>query len=185
MDIEPNDPEFEAIARLIQEEEKAALEEFRRRDFRRRVKARIGEVAEKAQPRFFSWKLAIPAGAAALVLIAAGVVLFNRRPPVLDVGEEPGSFLAGLRGLPGLAELATGQGIPGSGGEEIVAPPRWIRDVLVQAQQDQAIKREKAVLRPGLLKVPRLSMERKMTILFKEKAIERVLILVRKKSEEV
>jgi len=185
MDNEPNDPEFQEIARLIHEEETAALEAFRRQDFRRKVKDRIEAYPDRARPHLFSWKLAFPIGAAAFLLIAAGVVLFDRRPPVPYAHEATGSFLAGLRGLPRLTELAEGQGVRRAAGEEARLVPRSIQDVLSLAQERQRSERELAVERPPSLKVPRLSMEQKMTILFKERTIERVLILVRKKSEEV
>jgi len=184
MDIEPNDPEFETITRLIQEEEKTALEIFRRRDFRRKVKARIGELPDKSGPRFLLRRLAIPVGAAALLLIAAWAVLFNWHPPFPNFEGESGSFIAGLKGLPGLAELASRQASPKPEDGEIQGVPQSIRDVLALAHQKRTDDRESAPLQPGIPQVPRLSLKRKMTILFKDKAIERVLVLIRKKSEE-
>lgn len=185
MDVEPNDPEFEEITRLIQDDEQTALEFFHRRDFRRKVKARIGELPDKRRHRFVPQRLSVPVGAAVLLLIAAWAVLFHRHTPVPNVGRESMSFVAGLEGLPGLAELALRKGRPRPGDGEIQGVPRSIRDGLALAQQRRVDEKVNGPAQPGILKVPRLSLERKMTILFKDRAIERVLVLIRKKSEEV
>ncbi|HUT08148.1 MAG TPA: hypothetical protein VMY15_04825 [Candidatus Latescibacteria bacterium] len=184
MDIETNDPEFEEIARLIQEEEKAALEIFRRRDFRREVKARIGGSPTKSRPRVLLRRLPVPAGAAVLLLIAAWAFFFNPHPPVPNTGGDSGSFVAGVEGLPGLAELASRKGHPRPGDGESQGAPQSIRDVLALAQQVRTDEGENAPPGSGNLQVPRLSLEKKMMILFKDRVIERVLVLIRKKSEE-
>ena len=184
MDIEPNDPEFEEIARLIREEEEAALEIFRRRDFRRKVKARIEEVPNRSRPRDLLRRLPASAGAAALLLIAAWAVFLYHHPSAPNVGGDSGSFVAGVECLPGLADLASRQGHPRPGEGKIQGAPQSIRDVLALAQRETADERGNAPFQSGTWQVPRLSLERKMTILFKDRAIERVLVLIRKKSEE-
>lgn len=185
MDDKPDDPEFEAIVQLIREEEEAALEAFRRRDFCRRVRSGIGEIPDREKTRRGPWKLAIPVGATAMLLIAAWTVFSRRQTPPRDFMEAPGIFVAGLEGLPGMPGLPSRQAPQGGKAGAYSGGPPAIRGMLawaltIEQESTGSLPRDRKILR-----VPRLSMERKMAILFKDRAIERVLVLIRKRSEEV
>lgn len=186
MDIEPNDPESREIARLILEEEKTALDEFRRRDFGRRMRARIGQITAETRRPLLARRWAVSVGVGIVLLAAAWAFLLMRPSPRPAAGGGPGSFLAGLRSLPGLMERASRTDRPESRGLETPGLRDPLGDALVRARQRTA---EKDVAsgppRPGIRKVPRLSLEQKMKILFKDKVIERVLVVLQKKSEEV
>ncbi len=184
MDDKHRDAEFEAIARLIREEEEAALAGFRQRDFGRMVSARLEESKAGKRARFRPWKILIPAGAALLVMAAGSYLLLHRSGP-RGTAPETGSFVAVLRELPGLLELASKPAVPPQGAREIPTAPRSIREGLTAAGRQRAGEEENAPLPKGVLDVPRLSMEKKMAILFKDKAIERVLVSIREKSKEV
>lgn len=184
MDIEPSDPEFEVIARLIREEERSALETFRRRDFRREVEARIGEFSHQSRPPFLLLRrLSIPVGVAALLLIAAWA-FFHPHPAVRGVVEVSSGFVSGLEGLPGMAEFASRHASREAEGGGVPEAPPSIREVLSWAQKSEPEGTGSTPPNSGILRVQRLSLERKMIILFKDRAIERVLVLIRKKSEE-
>jgi hypothetical protein len=173
------------ISRLVQEDEVRALEVFRRRDFRRRLKDRIGELSGKGERSVPSWIWSVSFGLGAVLLVAAWVLLLRGPSPGPDIGGSRGSFVAGLRSLPGLAELASRPGASEPGVKETPAVREPIWEALVRAHQSAAGDVESEPPRGGSLKVRRLSLERKMEILFKDKVIEQVLNGLQKKSEEV
>lgn len=184
MDDEHRDPAFDAIERLIREEEGAALEAFRRRDFGRRVAARI-EAAEGIKTGRSFPRPAFLAAAAALLMIAAGAYFFLHRSGPRGAGREAGRFVAVIRELPGLSELASRPAASSQGTTEMPAVPVSIRDGLAMAGRQKAGEEESASLPNALANAPRLSLEKKMAILFRDKAIERVLVSIREKTKEV
>jgi len=184
MNDEHRDPEFEPIARLIREEEEAALAVFRRRDFGRRVMARLEESKQGKRGRFRLWKILVPT-TAALFLIAAGAVLLLHRARISDSGGATRSFISVLQDLPGLAELASRRDSAPGREEDIQNIPQSIRDGLAMAGRQKANEEENVPPPKRALDVPRLSLEKKMAVLFKDRAIERVLVSVREKSKEV
>jgi hypothetical protein len=182
---ERNDPEFEAIARLIREEQKIALQTFRKGNFDQKLRARIEESPEKQGLGFFSRRALVPAAAAALLLVLAGGVLLIRHRPVRDVDKESDRFAAVLSGLPGLSEWAARQSTPLPGEADVPGVTQSIRDVLASTELEETKEAGNASPPAAPLKVSRLSLQRKMAILFKERVIERVLVSLQKKSEEV
>ena len=184
MDDEHRDPAFDAIERLIREEEGAALEAFRRRDFGRRVAARIEAAGGLKTGRSFP-RPAFLAAAAVLLMIAAGAYFFLHRSGPRGAGRDAGRFVAVFRELPGLAELASRPAAPPRGETEILPAAASIRDGLAMAGRQKAGEEESAPLPKAAPNVPRLSLEKKMAILFKDKAIERVLVSIREKTKEV
>ncbi len=176
--------DFEDVRRLISAEEKEALESFRAGDFEKRLRARIAAAREEKRPLRLFGKPALPVSAAAtafvLVAAAAAFLLFYRTG---RVGRGEGLRLASAVGmLPGLA---------GAQGDSSVRVPAtapvsagWVGDVLRRAYAQKREVESRAALPPASLSPPRLSLEKKMEILFKDRVLERVLVSIREKSKE-
>jgi hypothetical protein len=180
-----DDRKFNDVARLIREEEQTALETFRKGNFDQRLRALTADFPEKRGSGIFSRRILIQAAAAIFLLILAGAVLLIRHRPVRDTDRESGRFTAILAGLPGLSEWAARRDARSPGELDVPGVARSIREVLISGELGKANEARNISPSAVSLKVPRLSLEKKMTILFREKVIERVLVSIHKKSEEV
>jgi hypothetical protein len=179
------DPEWEGISELIKHEEEDALTFFRTRNFRDRVEARLKDTAGVRKPAPLFQRRAAPFLAAALILIAAGAYLFVLKGPASGPAPEFSDLAAGLSQLPGLSH-PSGKGwraLPGRTGASRLAES--VRLVLVSAEKTKTEEEQEISIPAGTGKVPRLSLDQKMEILFKERAIERALLLFKGDSKEV
>lgn len=179
-----SDQEFHQVARLIREDEERALEIFRQRNFQQSLRARIA--ADSPTKRgFFGQRMTIPATIAALVLIAGGTVLMVTRRPSSSPQRGPGPIAEILNDLPGITDFVMPKETIPAGATDTFGPARTFRVVLAMVTQRIRDEERKATAPTGHRSVPRLSLEKKMEILFKDRAIERVLVRMFRKSEEV
>jgi hypothetical protein len=175
---------------LIREDQDRALATFRTENFEARVRARIADTAEEPRRRPFALP-SIPARgvAMALVIVAAvaavAIVFWPRRPsPLLTAGDVRALWTA-LDGSPGVKILsAPGTSEAARPGRHSELPSSFERTLSLLRAQRQARGNEAA---PGLAEkpVPHLSFRDKVRILYRDKVIERALLLAIEKSKEV
>ena len=176
--------DFEEIDRLIQNDVDEALRVFRSGDFGKRLRARIVAEAGAKTARSFLRKTAIPAAAATLLAVSAALFLVNIHRPPAPTPFRPLYFEALLRQLPAFsrpaAELPSGPdraaGMSGSGGGFL--------SVLASAERRKAEEEQKIISPTNRPKVPGLSLRKKMEILYKDKVIERALMILIGKIKE-
>ena len=179
-----DDQEFSEISRLIREEEDRALEIFRRRNFDQKIRARIAGASKRNRSFFGQWRV-VSASVAALLLIAAGTILMVIHRPSSSPQSGPGPIAMILKDLPGISDLIRPRETVPAGASAAFGPARTVRIVLAMATRQKEEEERKAAVPTKSPRVPRLSLEKKMEILFKDRAIERVLVSIVKKSEEV
>ncbi len=179
-----DDQEFSEIFRLIREEEDRALEIFRQRNFDKRIRARIAGASKRNRSFFGQWTV-VSASVAALLLIAAGTILMVTRRPSPRPQDGPGPMAVVLGDLPGISDLVMAREAFPREATDALGPARAFRTVLATSTEQKEKEERKATTPTGKLRVPRLSLEKKMEILFKDKAIEQVLVRIFRKSEEV
>lgn len=185
MKDELTDQAFEEVSALIKEEEENALAFFRSRNFKSRLETRLQETAGKKERGVLIRRLAAPAPAAALVLIIAGVFLFILRRPEAGPPPEFKALTFALAQLPGFSHSPEPEwtASPEKTGTSRLAES--VGQALVRADQAKRKAEESISVPAEKGKVPRLSLDQKMEILFQERAIERALLLFRNDSKEV
>lgn len=178
------DRAFEDIAGLIREDRERALERFRKGDFDRRLRARIASVSDEER-RPLVRRLLVPVSVVLLFVVAAGTLLLLTRRPTTAPPGGPGRMMTVLERLPAISELALPREAIPSATMPTSSTARAVRAVLVLAIREKEAEERMVEIPAGRPKGPRLSLEKKMEILFKDRAIERVLLSISKKSEEV
>ena len=175
---------------LVQEDQDRALAAFRKGDFEARVRARIAKTA--AEPRRH-WTVlrsfSAPAVALAFVIIAVAVaaaIMFRPRPsPHLWTAGDIRGLRAALEASPALKVLSEPRtqeaARPGSQAENASSFERTLG--LLRAEK-QTLETEAA---PDLAERPvrRLSFRDRVRILYRDRVIERALLLAIEKSKEV
>jgi hypothetical protein len=179
-----DDREFKDIAWLIREDEDRALEIFRQRNFDQTIRTQVAAVSDRKHS-FSGLSMAVPVSVAVLLLIALGTVLLVTWRPSPGPRSGPGPIALILKDLPGVSDFVMPRETLPAGAAETFGPARTVRIVLAMATRQKMEEERRAAAPTGNLKVPRLSLEKKMQILFKERPIERVLVSILKKSEEV
>ena len=177
-------PGFEEISALIKQEEEDALAFFRTRNFKDRLEIRLQETGGRKPPVLFR-RMAVPVLTAVLVLVIAGIFFFILKRPGAVPPSESTALATALRQLPGFSHPPAWEWTvaPGQTGTSRLAES--VRLVLVAAEQMKKEKEQRVSIPARAGKVPRLSPDQKMEILFKERVIERVLLLFRDDSKEV
>jgi hypothetical protein len=183
--LEPCD-DLEDLRRLVSAEKEEALTRFREGDFEAKLRARIA-----AADRAAGWApkglrrlrpLAVPSLIAALVLLlAVGAFLVFRRGQQ-GAGGETAIFVKAVGMFPGLEGLAAGPAGAAPGGGPASADP--FARVLAQAYHERRAEEDRTAPAAGPA-VPHFSLKKKMEILFKDRALERVLLSIHEKSKEV
>ena len=175
---------------LIREEQDRALAVFRKGNFEARVRARITETAEEPRRRWPVLRsLSVPAVALAFVIIAvavAAVIMFRPRPsPHLWTAGDIRGLRTALEASPGvkiLAEPRTREAAPPGGRAEDMSS--FERALSLLRAEKQTLETEAA---PDLTEKPvrRLSSRDRVRILYRDRVIERALLLAIEKSKEV
>jgi hypothetical protein len=179
-----DDRAFEEIAELIREDKEHALELFRKGNFDQELRARVAAIPEgKRRPVVRG--LLIPVSVVLLLLAAVAAVFLLWRRQAAGPLSGPGLISAVLGELPGVSELALPREPNPAGAMPAFGAARVVRTVLALAAREKEAEERKVEVPAGQSKIPRLSLEKKMEILFKDRAIERVLVSIFKKSEEV
>jgi hypothetical protein len=176
---------FEDVSALIKEEEEQALAFFRSRDFENGLKRRLQETARGKKQTVLNRRLAAPALGAALVLIIAGIFLFVLRRSQAGPPQEFKALSFALAQLPGLSPHPEPEWPESPEKIETSRLAESVSQALVRAEQAKKQVEENIFVPAEKGKVPRLSLEQKMEILFQEKVIERALLLYKNDSKEV
>ena len=183
----PESREVERISTLIRDEKEAALAAFRDRDFPGRVMKEWRAARREAPPAPQVRPVFVAAVALVLLVAAVSALLLVLRAPA-PRGRPGGGVLASVLGaLPGGATVARAEpagraeaGAQGSGG--------LTGSVLAAVTAEERTGREggeSVSPVPPPAAAPRLSLRRKMKILFGDRVIERALILLKETSKEV
>jgi hypothetical protein len=176
----------ESIAVLIRQEEEAALAFFRARHFRERIERRLKEEAGGKRPESRPRTWLIPALTGALLAFIAVILLFIYKDPGSAPSPPEFEALASALGrLPGLSNIP-GRGWTepqGQTGSSRLAD--CVRRALAAGEKIKRDEEQKISIPAGSGNVPRLSPDQRMEILFKERAIERALLLFKDGSKEV
>jgi len=179
--------EFEEISALIRDEEEAALAAFRSGDFPGAVMKKWRESRQDEAPRPKIRRAAVWASAAALLIVAVSAILLVRRAPAPE--ERPGLQIIAsvLGGLPGGASL--GREEPAGPGDGVPVGATGLAESVLSAlaAAEGTGRRHGELAHPdaGAAPAPRLSLDRKMEILFRDRVIERVFLLLKDPSKEV
>lgn len=183
--LEPRD-DFEDIRRLVKAETDEALRRFRAGNFEAKLRARFAppdRAAGGPPKRLLRLRpLSVPALAAALLLLLAvgAFLLFHREQQ--GAGGETAMFVKAVGMFPGLEGLAAGSAGAAPEGGPASADP--FARVLAQAYHERRAEEDRTAPAAGPA-VPHFSLKKKMEILFKDRALERVLLSIHEKSKEV
>ncbi len=185
MKNEQTNHDFETISALIRKEEEDGLAFFRMRNFRDRVETRLKEQAGGKRPLIFPRARAVSVVATVLAVMIIGVLFSLLKHPGAGPPPEFRSLASALGRLPGFSQppgldwtMPRGQ----TGTSQLAES---VREVLVSAEKIKRDAEQEVTIPAGPVKVPRLSLDQKMEILFKERAIERALLLFKGNSKEV
>jgi len=180
--------DFEDIRRLVSADTDEALRRFRAGDFEAKLRARIAaadRAAGEVPKRSFRLRpLAVSAVAAALIILLAGGAFLVLRHGRKGGGDDAAVFVKGFGRLPGLESVVAGPaGVPDHGRAASASSSPMAR-VLGQAYEEKKAEEERTV--PAAAPAaPRLSLKKKIEILFKDRTLERVLLSIHEKSKEV
>lgn len=179
--------EFEEISAVIRSEEEAALAVFRSRNFRDRVMTEWRETRKGGLPAPKFRRIAVWASASALLVVVAAAVLLVLRTPAPEQRPDFHALASVIGWLPGGASLSRDEpiGPPASGRLEISSLAEFIRSGLAVVETIKREEEERASPSGEPAGVSRLSLYQKMEILFKDKVIERALLLLKDPSKEV
>ena len=179
------DRSYEDISALIREEEEEALAVFRARNFRVRLEARLKEAAAGEKLNLYPRTRIVPALTGILVFIVAGIIFLVLRQPAPSPLPEFKAFTYALGQLPGFSHPPRKEWTAPAGRTETSRLAESVRLVLVSAGQTKQGEERRISTTRGTGKTPRLSIEQRLEILFKERAIERALFRLKNDSREV
>jgi hypothetical protein len=179
------DHDFEDISFLIRKEEEDALGFFRTRNFRDRVKKGLKKEARRGIRAVPFRRTAVPVLGVALVVIMAVIFLFVLNRPGTGRRPEFSALASALGRLPGFSHPPGWDWRTPPGRTGISPPAESVRRILIIAEETKRMEERAVPIPAETVRIPRLSLDRKMEILFKEKAIERVLLSFKADSKEV
>jgi hypothetical protein len=180
-----NDQGLESIAALIRQEEEEALAFYRSGNFREGLERRLEEGADGYQPDFPSRPRLVPVLTGILAVAVAGILLLVLKGPRTAPPPEFKALASALGRLPGFSNLPRRDGMEFQGPTKTSRFADSVRRTLASAEEAKREKEQELAVPAGPIKVPRLSLDQKMEILFKERAIERALLLFKESSKEV
>jgi hypothetical protein len=183
MDKKVDDRDLEEIDRLIGNEVDGALKHFRAGDFEGKVRRRIA-AGERPGGRPFLVKIAVPAAAALLLAAAAALVFFATLRSPAPAPVDAGLFADVLGQFPSFSRSEVGPP-PGLGGKERISETlSGFEDAFVSVKRRREEEELRISVHAGKPATPAISMKDRMRILFKDKVIERALMLLSVKSKE-
>lgn len=183
MNKKTDDGDFEEIGRLIQYDVDEALRVFRSVDFGKRLRARIAADERAVKAKSFLRRIAIPS--ATLLAVSAALFLLNvhRSPAPWPV--HPRLFAAVLSQLPAFSRPAAEFPSGPAGAAGMSEAGGGFQSALASAERWKKGEERETPARADGPRVPVLSLKKKMEILYKDKVIERALVLLIGKSKEV
>lgn len=183
MNKKMDDGDFEEIGRLIQYDVDEALRVFRSGDFGKRLRARIAADERAVKAKSFLRRIAVPS--ATLLAVSAALFLLNvhRSPAPWPV--HPRFFAAVLSQLPSFSRSAAESPSGPAGEVGMSEAGGGFQSAFASIERRKEEEDRETPLRADGLRVPVLSLKKKMEILYKDKVIERTLVLLIGKSKEV
>lgn len=175
----------ETFAALIRQEEETAMAFFRSGNFRAALERRLKEGAEGHQPNFPSRPRLVPVLTGILAVAVAGILLLVLKGPRTAPPPEFEALASALGRLPGLSDIPRKEWTESQGQTGTSRFADSVRRALTAAEEAKREKEQELAVPAGPIKVPRLSLDQKMEILFKERAIERALLLFKSDFKEV
>jgi hypothetical protein len=182
MNKKMDDGDFEEIGRLIQCEVDEALRVFRSGDFRERMRARIAADGRAVKVKSFLRRIAVPSATLMAVSAALFLLFVHRSPAPWPV--HPRLFASVLSQLPVFSRPAA----------EIPSAPAGVagkskagggfQSAFASVERRKKEEERETPLQPDGPRVPSLSLKKKMEILYKDKVIERALVLLIGKPKE-
>ena len=182
MNKKMDDRDFDEIGRLIQYDVDKALRVFRSGDFGKRLRARIAADGRAVKAKSCLRRIAVPS--TALLAVSAALFLLNvhRSPAPWPV--HPRFFAAVLSQLPAFSRSAA-EAPSGPAGEVGMSEAGGgFQGALASAERRKKEEERETPLRAEGLRVPVLSLKKKMEILYRDKVIERALVVLIGKSKE-
>jgi len=176
-----DDGDFEEIGRLIQNDVDGALRVFRSRDFGTRLRARIAADERAVKAKSLLRRIAVPA--AALLAVSAALYLLNVPRPPAPGPAHPRLFAAVLRQLPSFSRPGAESPAGPAGEAGRSGAGSRFQSALASAERRKEEARE-TPLRADRPRIPVLSLKKKMEILYRDRVIERALMLLTGKSKE-
>lgn len=184
MKPDPTDHDFEEVTALIREEEEDALAFFRTRNFRDKVEIRLRKAAGEGSITR-SQRKAVPLLATALVLIIAGICILVLNRSGTGPPREFDALASALGQLPGFSHLPGRGWTPSPDQTGTFRLAESVRQALVIAEHAKREMERRISIPAEATKIPRLSPDQRVEFLFREKTIERVLLLLKSDSKEV
>jgi hypothetical protein len=185
MNKDIKDHDLETISALIQQEEEDALEFFRSRNFRGGIERRLKEAAGRRKPTIHLQRRPVPLLTGVLVVALIGILFLILKGPGPAPPPEFEALAFALGQLPGFSPHPGREWTAPQGQTGTSRLAESVQLVLVSAAKIKKQQEQRISIPAGPVKVPRLSLDQKMEILFKEKAIERALLLFKADSKEV
>ncbi len=187
MERPKNEAEFAEVEELIRREEDRALRVFRQTDFAARVKERLLAHSEKKRPSpRIRWILVPALGFGLLAVVIVVVILINipKRPSILSAAQVD-ALLSVLSEAPDIhpssaLDISSRPDVrPSSSFSSSIAEAL----TLIEKRNEEM---ERLLPPPSWREnTPRFSLRDKMRILYQDRVIERALVLITEKSEEV
>ncbi|OGD09009.1 MAG: hypothetical protein A2Y86_05865 [Candidatus Aminicenantes bacterium RBG_13_62_12] len=184
MNKKMDDRDFEEIGRLIQNEVDEALRVFRSKDLGERLRARIAADERAVKAKSFLRKISVPAAVATLLTVSVALFLLNVHRPPAPNHVHPRLFAAVLRQLPSFSRPAAESPSSPAGEVGMSGAGGGFQSALASAERRKEEEERETPLRADGPRVPVLSLKKKMEILYKDKVIERALVLLIGKSKE-
>ncbi len=187
MERPKNEAEFAEVKELIRREEDRALRVFRQSDFASRVKKSLQAQAEEKRPSPRFRRILVPAlsfGFLTVVIVVVILTNIPKRPSILGA-DQVEAMLSVLDAAP---EISRSSASETSSHPDI--RPRSSFSVSIAETLTLIEERNENLPRPlppsfWREKAPRFSLRDKMRILYQDRVIERALVLITEKSEEV
>jgi hypothetical protein len=183
MNKKTDDGDFEEIGRLIQDDVDEALRVFRSGDFGKRLRARIAADERAVKAKSFLRRIAVPS--ATLLAVSAALFLLNVHRSPAPCPVYPRLFVAVLSQLPAFSRSAAEFPSGPAGMAGMSEAGGGFQSALASAERRKREGEREPTFRPDGMRVPVLSLKKKMEILYKDKVIERALVLLIGKSKEV
>jgi hypothetical protein len=182
-----SEAEFAEVEKLIRREEDRALRVFRQTDFAARVKERLQVHSEKKRPSPRIRRVLVPAlifGLLAAVIVVIILTNIPKRPSILGAAQAE-ALLSVLGEAP---EIQLSPALEISSHPDI-RPSSSFSSSIAEALtlvEERNEKMERPLPPPSWREnTPHFSLKDKMKILYQDRVIERALILITEKSEEV
>jgi hypothetical protein len=187
MERPKNEAEFAEVEELIRREEDRALRVFRQTDFAARVKERLQTRSEKKPPSPRIQRVLVPAlsfGLLAVVIVAVILTNISKRPSILTAAQVE-ALLSVLSEAPEI-HLSSAPDISSPGD---IRPSSSFSSLIAEALtsiEERNEELERPLPPPSWREnTPRFSLRDKMRILYQDRVIERALVLITEKLEEV